>query len=235
MKDVQNNNPGRRILVAGASGLVGQPLLRQLLAAADVSQVYTLGRRPLTLEHPKLQQLVVDFNQLPPLPAVDELYLALGTTLKQAGSEAAFHAVDYGANLAVAKAALVAGAQRIALVSAAGADTDSRFFYNRTKGELERALRTLNPAGLLIARPSLLLGNRAALGQPHRPLEHWSQRLLGIMGPLLPAGWRPIAAEAVARSLTDLLPARQGVRILNSAELQSHRPRQQQEQPDARS
>lgn len=235
MKDVQNNNPGRRILVAGASGLVGQPLLRQLLAAADVSQVYTLGRRPLTLEHPKLQQLVVDFNQLPPLPAVDELYLALGTTLKQAGSEAAFHAVDYGANLAVAKAALAAGAQRIALVSAAGADARSHFFYNRTKGELELALRQLNPAGLLVARPALLLGDRAALGQPHRPLEHWSQRLMGILGPLLPVGWRPIAAETVARALTDLLPTQQGVRVLSSAELQRHRRLNALEQTDVRS
>ena len=234
---VQSDNlpSGRRVLIAGASGLVGQHLLQALLADASVTEVLTLGRRPQPWQHVKLQPLIVDFAHLPTLPPVDEAYLVLGTTLKQAGSEAAFHAVDYTANLAVAKAALAAGAQRIALVSAAGADARSHFFYNRTKGELELALRQLNPAGLLVARPALLLGDRAALGQPHRPLEHWSQRLMGILGPLLPVGWRPIAAETIARALTDLLPTQQGVRVLSSAELQRHRRLNALEQTDVRS
>ena len=234
---VQSDNlpSGRRVLIAGASGLVGQHLLQALLADARVTEVLTLGRRPQPWQHVKLQPLIVDFAHLPTLPPVDEAYLVLGTTLKQAGSEAAFHAVDYTANLAVAKAALAAGAQRIALVSAAGADARSHFFYNRTKGELELALRQLNPAGLLVARPALLLGDRAALGQPHRPLEHWSQRLMGILGPLLPVGWRPIAAETIARALTDLLPTQRGVRVLSSAELQRHRRLNAQEQTDVRS
>src|SRR5581483_6669242 len=77
---------------------------------------------------------------LPPLPPVDEVYLALGTTIKVAGSQAAFRAVDYDANLAVARAALAAGARRCGLVSAMGADAKSKVFYNRVKGELEEAL-----------------------------------------------------------------------------------------------
>ena len=210
----------RRVAIAGATGLVGQYLLQQLLADETVSQVYALGRREPKLRHPKLTALVVDFARLPTLPALDEVYLALGTTIRQAGSQSAFRAVDFAANLATAEATLAAGARRIALVSAAGADADSRVFYNRTKGELENALMALAPDALLIARPALLLGDRSALGQPVRRLESWSQQLLLRVGHWLPSGWRPIAAEHVARALSGLLASSPGIRILGSAEMQ---------------
>ncbi len=210
----------RRVAIAGATGLVGQHLLEQLLADETISQVYALGRREPALRHPKLTALVVDFAHLPTLPAVDEVYLALGTTIHQAGSQRAFRAVDFEANLATARAALAAGARRIALVSAAGANADSRIFYNHTKGELEEALMALAPDALLIARPALLLGDRSALGQPARRLESWSQQLLLRVGHWLPSGWRPIAAERVARALSSQLAASPGIRILGSAEMQ---------------
>ena len=210
----------RRVAIAGATGLVGQYLLQQLLADETVSRVYALGRREPALRHPKLTALVVDFARLPTLPVLDEVYLALGTTIRQAGSQRAFRAVDFEANLATAQAALAAGARRIALVSAAGADADSRVFYNRTKGELENALMALAPDALLIARPALLLGDRSALGQPVRRLESWSQQLLLRVGHWLPSGWRPIAAERVARALTGTLPTSTGVSILRSAQMQ---------------
>jgi uncharacterized protein YbjT (DUF2867 family) len=100
-----------------------------------------VSRRALDARHPKLQVHVVDFRRLPALAPVDEAYLALGTTIKVAGSQAAFRAVDLDANLAVAKAAIAAGAKRVALVSAVGADARSSVFYNRVKGELEEALK----------------------------------------------------------------------------------------------
>ena len=152
----------------------------------------------------------------------DEVYLALGTTIRQAGSQSAFRAVDvdFAANLATAEAALAAGARRIALVSAAGADADSRVFYNRTKGELENALMALAPDALLIARPALLLGDRSALSQPVRRLESWSQHLFQCLSPMLPTGWRPIAGERVARALTSSLPTSTGVSIIGSAQMQ---------------
>ena len=210
----------RRVAIAGATGLVGQHLLEQLLADETISQVYALGRREPARRHPKLTALVVDFAHLPTLPAVDDLYLALGTTIRQAGSQHAFRAVDFEANLATAEAAIAACARRIALVSAAGANADSRVFYNRTKGELEHALMALAPDALLIARPALLLGDRGALGQPVRRLESWSQRLLLRVGHFLPLSWRPIAAEQVARALTGTLSTSTGVSILSSTQMQ---------------
>jgi uncharacterized protein YbjT (DUF2867 family) len=94
----------RTALVAGATGLVGRAILQGLLADEGVAAVHALARRPLAIEHPRLTTHLVDFAALPALPAVDEAYLALGTTIKVAGSQPAFRAVDFDANLAVARA-----------------------------------------------------------------------------------------------------------------------------------
>lgn len=133
----------RRTLLAGATGLIGREILHALLADDTVDSVHVLARRPAPMAHAKLVWQVVDFASLPALPMVDEVYLALGTTIKAAGSQAAFRAVDVDMNLAVARAALQAGARRLGLVSAMGADSASRVFYNRIKGELEAAVTAL--------------------------------------------------------------------------------------------
>ena len=154
----------RIVIIAGATGLIGRTLLRGLLADPTVDHVHVVGRRAPPDASPKLTAHVVDFAALPALPPADELYLALGTTIKVAGSQAAFRAVDHDANLAVAKAALASGTKRVGLVSAMGADAKSRVFYSRVKGELEDELTALPFEGLVIARPSLLVGARAELG-----------------------------------------------------------------------
>src|SRR3954465_11547096 len=160
----------RTVALAGATGLVGREILRGLVADPSVSAIHVLGRRALEAT-PKVLSYVVDFRALPALPHLDEVYLALGTTIKVAGSQEAFRAVDYEANLAVARAALAAGAKRAGLVSAMGASARSGIFYNRTKGEIEDALAALPFTGLVIARPSMLAGDRASLGQPVRAGE----------------------------------------------------------------
>ncbi|NOJ99643.1 nucleoside-diphosphate sugar epimerase, partial [Corallococcus coralloides] len=135
-------------------------LLQILLHDAGVSCVHALSRKPLNVSHPKLQVHLVDFTSLPQLPHADEAYLALGTTIKVAGSKAAFRAVDFDANLAVAQAAIRAGVSRTGLVSAGAANAKSSMFYTRIKGELEDALRALPLTSLVLARPSLLLDYR---------------------------------------------------------------------------
>lgn len=213
----------RTVIIAGASGLVGQEVLNGLLSDDSVSTVYGIGRRPVALQHPKLRSLVVDFTALPALPEAQELYLALGTTIKVAGSQQAFRAVDYDANLAVARAALAADVRRVGLVSAMGADTGSRIFYSRVKGELEAALAQMPFDTLVIARPSLLSGDRTRLGQPERPGEKAGFMLSRLIGFLVPANYRPIAASAVARALLTAVPSAQGKVVLLSSAMQRTR------------
>jgi uncharacterized protein YbjT (DUF2867 family) len=209
----------RTVVVAGATGLVGREILAGLLADPTVSAVRCLGRRKPAVAHPKLTSHVVDFAALPALPAADEVYLALGTTIKVAGSQAAFRAVDYDANLAVARAALAAGVKRAGLVSAMGADAKSGIFYSRVKGELEDALAGMPFAGLVIARPSMLVGNREALGQPVRRGEVVASMLGRIGGFLIPANYKPIEASAVAKALLSRVPTASGKSVLLSGSM----------------
>ena len=211
--------PGRAVLVVGASGLVGRAILEGLLADDSVSAVHTVGRRAVQLQHPKLTQHPVDFKALPALPRVDEAFIALGTTIKVAGSQEAFRAVDYEAVLAVAKAAQQAGARRLGVVSAMGASARSGIFYNRVKGEMEEALSALGFETLVIARPSFLAGDREALGQPVRPGEKLALNASRWLAPLIPANYRSIDAASVARALLKTVPAKAGKRVLLSGQL----------------
>lgn len=211
----------RTVVLAGATGLVGRELLQGLLADDSVAAVHALVRRPLALEHRKLTTHLVDFAALPALPPVDEAYLALGTTIKVAGSQAAFRAVDFEANLAVAVAAQVAGARRLGLVSAMGADSQSPLFYNRVKGELEAAVGTLGYEGTVVARPSLLVGDRTTLGQPTRRGEEVGEKIGRWLGPLIPDNYRPIAARDVAAALLRTVPRARATQVLLSGQMQS--------------
>lgn len=211
----EQENP-RNVLLAGATGLVGGLLLQALLADPGVREVHALTRRPLALRHPKLLVHTVDFAHLPALPPVDEVYLALGTTIKVAGSQAAFRAVDFDANLAVAQAALAAGARRVGLVSAGSANARSATFYTRVKGELEDALKAMPFKALVIAQPSLLLDDRDGLGQPTRLGERIAIPLAKLLAPLLPGAYKPVHARAVAQALVRTVPTVEGVVVLPS-------------------
>jgi uncharacterized protein YbjT (DUF2867 family) len=205
---------GRHILLAGATGLVGTQILKLLLADGGVSQVHVLSRRALDITHPKLRVSVVDFRNLPALDPVDEVYLALATTEKDAGSREAFRAVDFDANLAVAKAGFDAGARRAAAITAIGANARSSSFYLRVKGELEDALGRLGLEALVIARPSLLLGNRDALQQRPRPFERIAEPVMAVLGLILPRRYRSIRDRDVAGALVAALPAARGTQVL---------------------
>ena len=206
----------RTVALAGATGLVGRTILEGLLADESVEVVHVLARRDIGCVAPKLISHEVDFAALPPLPPIDEVYLALGTTIKVAGSQAAFRAIDFDANLAVARATLAAGARRAGLVSAMGADAKSGVFYSRVKGELEDALAALPFAGLVIVRPSLLVGDRSVLGQPTRGGEAVGAMVGRLLGPLVPRDYRPIAAADVARALLTRVPRAQGRDVVRS-------------------
>jgi uncharacterized protein YbjT (DUF2867 family) len=157
----------RTALLAGATGLVGRALLALLLEDAGYRNVHVLLRRAAPGIAPRGKLLVhrVDFAHLPaPIPAADDVYLALGTTIRAAGSEAAFRQVDFDFVVDTARTARATGARRLAVVSALGADPGSLIFYNRVKGEMQQAVAQLGYKSVVIAQPSLLLGDRAALG-----------------------------------------------------------------------
>lgn len=208
-------------LLAGATGLIGHEIAA---AWTGPGLLHLLVRRAVepTGAAPRLQRVhVVDFAALPALPRADEAYCCLGTTIKAAGSQAAFRAVDFDAVLAFAEAAKRAGVRRFAVVSALGASPRSPTFYNRVKGETEAALAGLGFGSLVVARPSLLAGDRAALGQPQRAGERLALALTTPVFGLIPKAWRPIAAATVARAMRRALAeARPGVRVVESAELQ---------------
>jgi len=200
-------------------------LLQRLSAGGSDGRVDVLVRRPRSspaVGGDRIHTHVVDFAALPAgLPATDDVYIALGTTIKAAGSEAAFRAVDFDAVVAVARAGRAAGATRLAVVSALGADSGSRVLYNRVKGDMEAAIADLGYGSVAIAQPSLLMGDRAALGQPLRSGEVWATRLLSPVMRFVPAGIRPIAAADVAAALiAAAAEAKSGVRILSSAVMQ---------------
>ncbi len=212
--------PSPAVLLAGATGLVGHELARQLVQGRSPPTVHALVRRVPDGADRRVHWQVVDFGQLPALPPAGEAYCCLGTTIRQAGSQAAFRAVDLDAVLAFARAAQAAGAQRFAVVSALGASTRSPNFYSRVKGEMEAAVGALGFASVVIARPSLLKGDRASLGQPARRGEALASRLTGPIAGLLPKRVRPIDAATVARAMrVALQQQRPGVRIVESGEL----------------
>ena len=204
-------------LLAGATGLIGHELAASWTGPGEL---HLLVRRAVPASGQRRVH-VVDYTALPALPAADEAYCCLGTTIKAAGSRAAFRAVDFDAVLAFARAARQAGVRRFAVVSALGSSQRSAAFYNRVKGEMEQALIGLGFASLVIVRPSLLAGDRSPLGQPQRPGVRRALALTAPLAALIPKAWRPIAAATVARAMRRALAdARPGVRFVESAELQ---------------
>jgi len=216
------STPSRTALLAGATGLVGRALLPLLLRSHRSVDVLVRRAAPELGRDRRLRLHVVDFARLPaPFPAVDDVFIALGTTIAVAGSQAAFRAVDFDAVVDTARAARAAGATRLAVVSALGADAGSRVFYNQVKGEMERAVAALGFDTVTLARPSLLVGDRAALGQPVRSGEVWATRLTRPLSWLVPRGVRPIAAAAVAAARVQATSrGAPGLHLISSGDMQ---------------
>lgn len=194
----------RTALIAGATGLTGQQLLKQLLADARYTEVHVLVRRHVFAPHTKLIEHIVDLAALPNLPtlpkSVDDAFCCLGTTIKIAGSKAAFCIVDFDYVVNVARAAKKSGVQWFMVMSSFGANARSSVFYSQVKGEMEEALREIGFAELHIFQPSFLLGNRAE----SRPGERFGIAAFQLISPLLfgPARkYRAIEVTDVARAM----------------------------------
>ena len=208
---------GLTAILAGATGLVGGECLRQLLASPRYERVIVVTRRELgaAARHDKLREVVVEFDRLGDAKARlrgDHVFCALGTTIRKAGSQAKFRAVDYEYPLRLARLALQNGARHFSVVSALGASRSSPFFYSRVKGEVEEGLRQMGWPSLGIFRPSVIAGERAE----SRPLERVSEHLLRFA----PATWRPVPARDIAGAMIAVaLREPPGVTVIESREI----------------
>lgn len=190
-------------LLTGASGLVGTELLHILLESPNYEEVKILVRKRVEIQHPKLEQILVDFNRLENYEEhfhVNDVYCCLGTTIKKAGSQEAFRKVDYEYPIKMAQLAKKQEVENFLIISALGADPKSKVFYSRTKGQVEAELKKIGLRALHIFQPSLLLGDR----QEFRFGEKIASFLSPLFSPLLFGKlkkYRPVSARRVAYAM----------------------------------
>ncbi|MEO7989111.1 MAG: oxidoreductase [Chryseolinea sp.] len=187
-------------LIAGSTGLIGKHLLQLLLESDQYNLVKAITRKPLDFQHPKLENIVVDFDKMTEQYShfkTDDVFCCLGTTMNQAGSKAAFKKVDYDYPVEIAKVCKSQGAKQYLLVSALGANKKSAIYYNRIKGEVEEAIGAVGYDRYHIFRPSLLMGDRVE----KRAGEDAAKLVYGIFGFLIPSKYKGIQGAQVAKSM----------------------------------
>ncbi|MCE7791372.1 NAD-dependent epimerase/dehydratase family protein [Salipaludibacillus sp. CUR1] len=195
----------KKAAVAGATGLVGRHIVKELINSRKYDEIHILTRRRTPFfKHPLVREHIVSFEELegigPVFEEINDIFVALGTTMKQAKSHEEFIKVDYTYSLKIAELAKEYGADTFTVVSATGANRESRFFYNRVKGTLEEALISLNLPSLHIFRPSLLIGERYEFRAGEKSAE-WLSKPLSIFmkGPL--DKYKPVKGSYVAASM----------------------------------
>ncbi|BBI30787.1 NAD(P)H-binding protein [Cohnella abietis] len=214
-------------IVAGATGLIGSSLLNRLLADSRYETVIALSRKALPISHPKLKVVEVTLESLPsvaPTLEADDWFCALGTTIKQAGSQEAFRQVDYEYPLVLGQQAAASGAKQFLLVSSIGSSASSSIFYSRVKGEIERDLIALALPKLHVFRPSLLVGERAV----SRRGEWLWVATMKVFDPLLWGSlrkYRSIKGEDLATAMIHAanLPSSAGVHMYHGKQLEELR------------
>ncbi|OAB36814.1 nucleoside-diphosphate sugar epimerase [Paenibacillus macquariensis subsp. defensor] len=198
---------GFQAIVLGATGLVGGFVVNELLNRAEYDVVKVLVRRPLGIQHPKLKEILVDWDTLDQhqelFEDVLDVFCCLGTTIKKAGSQEQFRKVDFEYPLVAAQLAHAAGVRQFLMVSAMGADPMSKMFYNRIKGDVEDAVSKVGLPAVHLFRPSLILGER----DNKRMAEAISAKLMTSLDFLFrgkAAKYRAIPAEVVASAMVSI-------------------------------
>ena len=215
-------NDSRTALILGATGLVGGHCLDLLLDDEVYEQVITVGRSDTGRNHPKLARRLIDFERLSDyrdLIRARDVFCCLGTTIKKAGSQEAFRKVDFTYPHEVARIAKENGAEQFLLVSSLGADSKSRIFYSRVKGELEEAISGIPFDAIQIFRPSLLLGSRKEVRLGEQIAEKAS-RIFAFLFVGMLAKYRPIQARDVAAAMVKIAKEQpRGVNTYESTEI----------------
>ncbi|NLP50673.1 oxidoreductase [Bacillus sp. RO1] len=212
-------NINRSALLIGATGLVGTYVQKEILQNSDYGNLTTFVRNKTTETHPKLNELKIDFDKMSDYKEhfkVDDLYVCLGTTKKKAGTQENFRKVDFDYVVEAARLAKENGVTKIAVVSAIGADENSRFFYNQVKGEMEKAVSAIGISSTYYFRPSLLLGDR----EEFRLGERIGEVLGTVIQPVLRGKlkkYRSVHGQTVAKAMVRFIKdGRNGVHIVES-------------------
>ncbi|MCV9930024.1 oxidoreductase [Flavobacterium sp. LS1R49] len=193
----------KKVIVYGASGLVGSYILENLLNNTYYEQIIIVVRKDLNIQHPKLKTLIGDFNSLADVVKdieVDEVFIALGTTQKKTPDKKEYYQIDHDYPVLAAKLAKETGAKSVFLVSAIGANPNSSVFYVKMKGETEEDIINLNFDHTYIFRPSMILGNR----KENRPLEKVFKGIFKLINPLFMGGlskYKGIEASDIAKAM----------------------------------
>src|ERR1700722_7991882 len=191
-------------IIFGSSGFVGSHLLSELLNCSDYRQVTAVARKSLNISHPKLKTVLADYNSLGVLKSeinADEVFITLGTTKANSPVEADYYQVDHDYPVLAARIAKEIGAKSVFLLTAVGANPNSKFFYVRTKGETERDVIALNFERTHIFRPSMILGNRK---EKRSQLEAALIGFWSALNPLLmwkADKYKGITAEDIAKAM----------------------------------
>ena len=207
-------------LVIGATGLTGSLLLEILLESSAYHIVHVYVRRTLGVQHPKLQEHLIDFDQFQGIVQADTLFCCLGTTIKKVKTKEAFKKVDLEYPVKFARLQFGAGTKKMMVISAMGASANSSFFYSRVKAAMEVALEAIGFEQLTIFRPALITGNRIE----HRSGEKMAAMINGWINPLLVGSlrkYRSIPAIKIAQSMLthSLLENEKGTTILLSDQI----------------
>lgn len=207
------------VAIAGATGLTGSLCLQQLLQNPQISQVISIGRKPTGIAHAKLTEVQLVNNKLTQAIKAEAFICCLGTTIKRAGSEQMFRAIDLELPIHIAKNLKENGCTAAAVVSAMGANENSSFFYNRTKGQMEEAMKEVGFQSLSILRPSLIDGPR----KEFRIMENLAVRVVNIINPLLTGklkNYQSVKASSIAKKLiSSVVEKKNGVQVYLSDEI----------------
>lgn len=222
MGENRYSNKMKTALIAGSTGLIGKQLLQLLLDSSHYAKVKAITRKPLSIQHPKLENIVIDFEtmiQHSTALQADDVFCCLGTTIRIAKTKEAFRKVDFDYPVALAKTSRSLGASQYFLISALGADKNSSVFYNRVKGEVEEAIQTISFPAFHVFRPSLLLGDRTE----ERAGEGAATTFFKIFGFMIPLKYKAIESIKVARAMIAIAIKEQGgFQIHESKELQGY-------------
>lgn len=193
----------KNAILFGASGFIGSSLLGELLKSSVYDQVTVVVRNKLKTEHRKLKTLIGDLQSLPSIKDQiqgEDVFIALGTTKKKIPQQDEYYKIDHDYPVLAAKIAKENGAKSVFLVTAVGANAQSNIFYIRTKGEVERDIRSLNFEHTHLFRPTMLLGHR----EENRPMEKIYIRFWSVINPVLVGPlslYRGIDGKEVAKAM----------------------------------